>query len=158
MLKPLRTSHLRAAKRLLQSISSPESSVTASVTTFPVKQNFKSSFKVIQDTPLDASDKERNRTEYKVLLEHYSKHVELAKSGGGENAIQRHTVKQKKLLASERIRLLLDDVDDFLELALSAGLGMPYGDVPRAGIITGMLCLRVKFPYQWEHKNVTCRK
>lgn len=147
MLKPLRSSHLRAAKRLLQSLSLPESSFTTSVTT---KQEFKSSFKVIQDKPLDTSDKERNRNEYKLLLKQYSKHVELAKSGGGENAIQRHTVKQKKLLASERLRLLLDDVDDFLELALSAGLGMPYGDVPRAGIITGMLYVFV-FPCRWEH-------
>lgn len=94
---------------------------------------------MIQDTLIDPVESERNEKNYKQLLDQYTKHVELAKSGGGEAAVQRHTLKQKKLLATDRLRLLLDDEDDFLELGLSAGLGMPYGDVPRAGMISGIL-------------------
>ncbi|XP_062610147.1 methylcrotonoyl-CoA carboxylase beta chain, mitochondrial-like [Saccostrea cucullata] len=137
MLKPIRVSHLKFVKRYFLSVTL-ESTHRASVTTLSGSQKFKSSFKIIEDNPLDVADAERNRNKYKLLLENYSKHVALAKSGGGEKAVERHTVKQKKMLVADRLCLLLDDVNDFLELALSAGLGMPYGDVPRAGIITGI--------------------
>ena len=45
--------------------------------------------------------------------------------------------KNKKILAKERLSLLFDDADDVLELSTLAGLGMPYGDIAKAGIITG---------------------
>ncbi|XP_022318078.2 uncharacterized protein LOC111121209 [Crassostrea virginica] len=137
MLRPIY--HWRCVKRLFN-ISALEITCTGSFTTLNSNriQRPKSNFKVIQSTPPDPIEAERNGNHFKQLLEQYSKHVELAKSGGGETAVQRHTVKQKKLLVTERLRLLLDDADDFLELGLSAGLGMPYGDVPRAGLITGI--------------------
>ena len=139
MLRPIY--HWRCVKRLFN-ISALEITCTGSFTTLNSNriQRPKSNFKVIQSTPPDPIEAERNGNNFKQLLEQYSKHVELAKSGGGETAVQRHTVKQKKLLVTERLRLLLDDADDFLELGLSAGLGMPYGDVPRAGLITGIIC------------------
>lgn len=139
MLKPI--CQLLYARRLLLSLPIIETSSTRFITTSNSTNNrtFKSSFRVIQDTLIDPVESERNEKNYKQLLDQYTKHVELAKSGGGEAAVQRHTLKQKKLLATERLRLLLDDEDDFLELGLSAGLGMPYGDVPRAGMISGIL-------------------
>lgn len=138
MLKPI--CQLLYARRLLQSLPIIETSSTRFITTSNSTNNrtFKSSFRVIQDTSIDPVESERNEKNYKQLLDQYTKHVELAKSGGGEAAVQRHTLKQKKLLASERLRLLLDDEEDFLELGLSAGIGMPYGDVPRAGMISGI--------------------
>ncbi|KAM4022467.1 LOW QUALITY PROTEIN: methylcrotonoyl-CoA carboxylase beta chain, mitochondrial-like [Anomaloglossus baeobatrachus] len=66
----------------------------------------------------------------------YLELLEKVKSGGGENAILRHTQRNKKLLVRERLKRLLDD-EDFLELSPFAGLGLPYGDVPSAGCLSG---------------------
>lgn len=57
---------------------------------------------------------------------------------GGENAITRHTQRNKKVLVRDRLHMLLDD-EDYLELSLFAGLGLPYGDIPSAGCVTGTL-------------------
>lgn len=57
---------------------------------------------------------------------------------GGENAIARHTQRNEKVLVRDRLHMLLDD-DDFLELSPFAGLGLPYGDIPSAGCLTGTL-------------------
>lgn len=57
---------------------------------------------------------------------------------GGESAIARHTQRNKKVLVRERLLMLLDE-DDYLELSLFAGLGLPYGDIPSAGCLTGTL-------------------
>lgn len=61
---------------------------------------------------------------------------EKVKKGGGESSIARHTQKNRKLLVRDRLRLLLDD-EDFFELSPFAGLGLPYGDIPSAGCLTG---------------------
>lgn len=75
----------------------------------------------------------RNST---VCRNKYVEFIEKVKKGGGTNAIARHTQRNKKLLVRERLRLLLDD-EDFLELSPFAGLGLPYGDIPSAGCLTG---------------------
>lgn len=67
----------------------------------------------------------------------YSELLEKVKLGGGENAILRHTQRNKKLLVRERLKRLLDD-ETFLELSPFAGLGLSYGDVPSAGCLTGI--------------------
>uniref|UniRef100_A0A8D3BAE8 methylcrotonoyl-CoA carboxylase n=1 Tax=Scophthalmus maximus TaxID=52904 RepID=A0A8D3BAE8_SCOMX len=70
----------------------------------------------------------------------HKKFVELSEKvmkGGGESGIARHTKRNRKLLVRDRLRLLLDD-EDFLELSPFAGLGLPYGDVPSAGCLTGI--------------------
>lgn len=70
---------------------------------------------------------------------HFERYVELSekvKKGGGESSIARHTQKNRKLLVRDRLRLLLDD-EDFFELSSFAGLGLPYGDIPSAGCLTG---------------------
>lgn len=70
---------------------------------------------------------------------HAARYVELSekvRKGGGENAVARHTQRNKKLLVRDRLRLLLDD-EDYLELSPFAGLGLPYGDIPSAGCLTG---------------------
>uniref|UniRef100_A0AAQ6A739 methylcrotonoyl-CoA carboxylase n=1 Tax=Amphiprion ocellaris TaxID=80972 RepID=A0AAQ6A739_AMPOC len=66
-----------------------------------------------------------------------SEFSEKVRKGGGENAIARHTQRNRKLLVRDRLRLLLDD-EDFLELSPFAGLGLPYGDIPSAGCLTGI--------------------
>ncbi|KAK1163943.1 hypothetical protein AOXY_G15911 [Acipenser oxyrinchus oxyrinchus] len=67
----------------------------------------------------------------------YSECMEKVRKGGGDNAVLRHTQRNKKLLVWDRLRQLLDG-EDFLELSPFAGLGMPYGDVPSAGCVTGV--------------------
>jgi 3-methylcrotonyl-CoA carboxylase beta subunit len=57
--------------------------------------------------------------------------------GGGEEARRRHLARGK-LLPRERVRLLLDPGSPFLELSALAAYGMYDGEVPAAGIITGI--------------------
>ncbi|XP_066049115.1 biotin-dependent 3-methylcrotonyl-coenzyme A carboxylase beta1 subunit-like isoform X2 [Chamaea fasciata] len=80
---------------------------------------------------------QENLRNSEAVMKRYSELLEKAKKGGGEKAILRHTQRNKKLFVRERLRLLLDD-EDFLELSPLAGLGMPYGDVPAAGCLTGI--------------------
>ncbi|XP_062353649.1 biotin-dependent 3-methylcrotonyl-coenzyme A carboxylase beta1 subunit-like [Cinclus cinclus] len=80
---------------------------------------------------------EENLRNSKAVIKRYSELLERVKKGGGENAILRHTQRNKKLFVRERLRLLLDH-EDFLELSPLAGLDMPYGDVPAAGCLTGI--------------------
>ncbi|HSD59367.1 MAG TPA: carboxyl transferase domain-containing protein [Burkholderiales bacterium] len=63
--------------------------------------------------------------------------VELVKQGGGEVARRRHE-ERGKLLPRERIRVLLDVGSPFLELSQLAAWGMYDGQVPCAGIVTGV--------------------
>src|SRR5271167_757896 len=57
--------------------------------------------------------------------------------GGGEAARRRHLARGK-LLPRERVRLLLDPGSPFLELSPLAAFGLYDGEVPAAGIITGI--------------------
>src|SRR3954468_11057883 len=59
------------------------------------------------------------------------------KQGGGKNARDKHTGRGK-LLPRDRIRQLLDVGSPFLELSQFAAHGMYGGEVPAAGIITGI--------------------
>ncbi len=63
--------------------------------------------------------------------------VERITQGGGEKARAKH-VGRGKLLPRERIRQLLDVGSPFLELSQFAAFEMYGGDVPAAGIITGI--------------------
>ncbi|GCC32851.1 hypothetical protein chiPu_0011315 [Chiloscyllium punctatum] len=69
--------------------------------------------------------------------ERYLELMEQVTKGGGDKAILRHTQRNKKLLVRDRLQLLLDK-GEILELSPFAGLGMPYGDIPAAGCITGV--------------------
>ncbi|HIJ81016.1 MAG TPA: methylcrotonoyl-CoA carboxylase [Desulfuromonadales bacterium] len=63
--------------------------------------------------------------------------VQRVTLGGGEKARTKHT-ERGKLLPRERIRQLLDVASPFLELSQLAAFGMYGGDIPAAGIITGI--------------------
>ncbi|XP_060087969.1 methylcrotonoyl-CoA carboxylase beta chain, mitochondrial-like isoform X2 [Heteronotia binoei] len=78
-----------------------------------------------------------NSSNSEICIQRYLELLAKVHKGGGENAIFRHTQKNKKLLVRERLRMLLDD-EFFLELSPLAGLDMPYGDVPAAGCLTGL--------------------
>ncbi|KAL1270136.1 hypothetical protein QQF64_032425 [Cirrhinus molitorella] len=72
-----------------------------------------------------------------ICQQKYLEHKEKVMKGGGENAIARHTQRNRKVLVRDRLRMLLDD-EDYLELSPFAGLGLPYGDIPSAGCLTGI--------------------
>ena len=57
--------------------------------------------------------------------------------GGGEVARKRHT-DRRKLLARDRIDLLIDEGSPFLEFGALAGLNTYDDEIPAAGIITGI--------------------
>ncbi|XP_062437774.1 methylcrotonoyl-CoA carboxylase beta chain, mitochondrial-like [Rhea pennata] len=80
---------------------------------------------------------EENLRNSEAVIQRYSELLERVSKGGGENAIMRHTQRNKKLFVRERLKMLLDD-ESFLELSPLAGLSMPYGDVPAAGCVTGI--------------------
>ncbi|HQT80364.1 MAG TPA: carboxyl transferase domain-containing protein, partial [Rhodopila sp.] len=57
--------------------------------------------------------------------------------GGGATARERH-VSRGKLLARDRVATLIDPGSPFLELSQLAAYGLYGGEVPAAGIITGI--------------------
>ena len=63
--------------------------------------------------------------------------VAAAGAGGGERARAKH-LERGRLLVRERIRRLLDVGSPYLELSQLAAYGMYGGEVPGAGIVTGI--------------------
>jgi len=89
-----------------------------------------------------AADKDNHTSKknYEVyqLSEDKFKEVEaIALAGGGEKSMARHK-KHGKMMITDRVRSLVDDFDDFLEISLTGGIGMPYGHVPRANSLIGI--------------------
>ncbi|MCP4284874.1 MAG: methylcrotonoyl-CoA carboxylase [Gammaproteobacteria bacterium] len=78
-----------------------------------------------------------NRDVMLRLVEELRDQVSEISLGGGERARKRH-LERGKLLPRERIRVLLDAGSPFLELSQFAAHGMYNGEVPAAGIITGI--------------------
>ena len=72
------------------------------------------------------------------ILKSFTEVTNLALLGGGEKAIERHTKRNKKLLVRDRLRKLLDEGTDFLEFSQFAGLDLEYGNVPCAGVVSGI--------------------
>ncbi len=63
--------------------------------------------------------------------------VDRIRAGGGQAARERH-LSRGKLLPRDRVRALIDPASPFLELSQLAAHGMYGGDIPAAGIITGI--------------------
>ena len=90
-------------------------------------------------TMLDSrSDAARaNARQMAGLVQELRAAVDRIKLGGGESARARHAGRGK-LLPRNRVRLLLDPGAPFLELSQLAAHGLYGGDIPAAGIITGV--------------------
>ncbi len=78
-----------------------------------------------------------NRAHMDGLVAELRDTVETIREGGGEAARARHLARGK-LLPRERVRALIDPASPFLELSQLAAHGMYGGEVPAAGIITGI--------------------
>jgi 3-methylcrotonyl-CoA carboxylase beta subunit len=78
-----------------------------------------------------------NRERMGELVAELNTHLEHARAGGGDTAVERHHARGK-LLARERIERLIDPGATFLELAPLAAHGLYDGEAPSAGIVTGI--------------------
>ncbi|WP_246088415.1 acyl-CoA carboxylase subunit beta [Phreatobacter stygius] len=76
-------------------------------------------------------------SEFPALIEALRGHRRAALGGGGEALVRRHR-ERGKILARDRIDLLLDPASPFLELSPLAAHGLYGGELPAAGIITGI--------------------
>ncbi len=91
------------------------------------------------DTTTDgrSADFGRNREAMAARVADLRSVVARIAEGGGSKARQRHTARGK-LLVRDRIDLLLDRGSSFLELSQLAAHDMYGGEVPAAGIVTGL--------------------
>ena len=91
------------------------------------------------ETTVDIESREfaDNAEAMKGLVADLRAKLDVAMQGGSEEARARH-VTRGKLLARERIDLLLDPGTPFLELSPLAAHGMYGGDVHSASLITGI--------------------
>jgi len=80
---------------------------------------------------------QENAAHMAALVADLKSKVAKIKLGGGEKAREKH-LSRGKLLPRDRVRLLLDPGSPFLELGQFAAYEMYGGDIPAAGIITGI--------------------
>jgi 3-methylcrotonyl-CoA carboxylase beta subunit len=73
----------------------------------------------------------------RALVAELRDRVALARQGGDDEARRRHLARGK-LLPRERVRVLVDPGSPFLELSPLAAWGLYEGEVPAAGMITGI--------------------
>jgi len=78
-----------------------------------------------------------NKAAMRALVEDLRAKLAAIEQGGAEEARRRH-LDRGKLLPRERVRALLDPGSPFLEFSQLAAHGMYDGEVPAAGIITGI--------------------
>src|SRR5499425_1252308 len=84
-----------------------------------------------------SADFARNTEAMKALVADLRAKLDAAMQGGSEEARARHAARGK-LLARERINLLLDPGTPFLELSPLAAYGLYGGDVHSASVVTGV--------------------
>src|SRR5579872_1126739 len=78
-----------------------------------------------------------NAAAMRALVDDLRAKTEQISLGGGEAARQRH-VGRGKLLVRDRVRTLIDPGAPFLEFSAFAAHGLYDGEVPAAGIVTGI--------------------
>jgi 3-methylcrotonyl-CoA carboxylase beta subunit len=79
----------------------------------------------------------KNRESYLEILNLFRERLAIARKGGTDQAISRHK-ERGKLLARERIDLLVDRNTPFIELSALAAFDMYNNEFPSAGIVTGI--------------------
>ena len=80
---------------------------------------------------------EQNRTAMQAVVDDLRQRVADVGAGGGEQARAKHLARGK-LLARDRVSALIDPGSPFLEFSQLAAFGMYGGEVPGAGIVTGI--------------------
>lgn len=80
--------------------------------------------------------RELNKENMNKLQAKYTDLLKLSKMGGGKRGVERHVVRNKKMLARDRVKLLLDEGSPQLEISSLAGLNLEYGTIPCGGVVT----------------------
>jgi len=93
----------------------------------------------VLESKIDTNDPEfkNNYEHYQRLAANLQENLDRIMMGGGEKAVEVHK-ERGKLLARERIEMLLDPDSPFLEFSSLGAHGMYEGKAPCAGIITGI--------------------
>jgi acetyl-CoA carboxylase carboxyltransferase component len=86
---------------------------------------------------VNSGEFQSNKKAFLKLLEEYKKILAETTRGGSEKAIQKHKARGK-LLARERINLLIDPNTPFMELSPLAAYDQYNNEFPSAGIVTGI--------------------
>jgi len=91
------------------------------------------------ESHIDASSKEflDNFAHYEKLVKNLKDEISEAQQGGGPEKIKLHK-SRNKMLARERIEVILDPNTPFMEFNPLAGHGMYKNKAPCAGIVTGI--------------------
>jgi acetyl-CoA carboxylase carboxyltransferase component len=94
---------------------------------------------VILESRVDQGAREfaANRERMAELVAELRERTEQVAAGGGAEAVERHR-SRGKLLARERLELLVDPDSAFLELSTLAANGLYDDEAPAAGIVTGI--------------------
>jgi acetyl-CoA carboxylase carboxyltransferase component len=94
-------------------------------------------YRIESKIDVNSSGFKKNKEEFLKILEEYRSNLEKVRHGAPEKAVLRHK-ERGKLLARERIDLLIDPNTPFLELSPMAAFGEYDNQFPSAGIITGI--------------------
>lgn len=94
-------------------------------------------FRIESKTDAQSEEFKKNKDAYLKVLQTYNEILKSNRAGGSANAIEKHK-KRGKLLARERIDLLVDPNTPFIELSPLASFGMYDNQFPSAGIVTGI--------------------
>ena len=78
-----------------------------------------------------------NQKTYSQIIDNHRTVHKQTSEGARTDAVEKH-VSRGKLLARERIQLLIDSQTQFLELSLLAAYGQYNNEFPYAGIVTGI--------------------
>ena len=96
-----------------------------------------------------SSEFARNADVMRGLVAELRDKLKVVSGGGGETSRKRHT-SRGKMLARERVDLLVDPGTAFLELSPLAAHGLYGGDVHSASVITGR---RAHFGPRMRHRR-----
>jgi acetyl-CoA carboxylase carboxyltransferase component len=94
-------------------------------------------FRIQSKIDTQSQEFKKNKDAYLKVLQTYKEILKSNMVGGSANAVEKHK-KRGKLLARERIDLLVDPNTPFIELTPLASYGMYDNQFPSAGIVTGI--------------------
>ncbi len=94
-------------------------------------------FRIESKIDVHSPEFKKNKVEFLKILNEYKSILKEVRHGAPPNAVERHK-KRGKLLARERIDLLIDPNTPFLELSPLAAYGEYENQFPSAGIVTGI--------------------
>ena len=94
-------------------------------------------FRIQSKIDTSSPEFQKQKEEYLKILDTYKERLASTTRGGPERAVKRHK-ERGKLLARERIDLLVDKNTPFLELSPMAAYDLYNNEFPSAGVVTGI--------------------